>query len=88
LSSICLLGRALFDILLILSSPGFLIPNSCFAIENLSLILLHALLPHSTEKEEMYGGFVQVLDHMEGRILRQREGEGLLEEALQDSSEE
>lgn len=57
-------------------------------LENLSLILLNTLVPHSTEKEEMYYGFVQVLDHMEERILRQLEGEEILEEALHTSGEE
>ena len=52
-------------------------------LETISLILLNTLVPHSTEKEEMYLGFVQVLDHMEERILRQLEGEDILEEALQ-----
>jgi hypothetical protein len=54
-------------------------------LENLSLILLNTLVPHAAEKEEMYLGFVQVLDHMEGRILRQLEGEEILEEALYNS---
>ena len=54
-------------------------------LENLSLILLNTLVPHAAEKEEMYLGFVQVLDHMEGRILRQLEGEEILEEALHNS---
>ena len=57
-------------------------------LENLSLILLNTLVPHATEKEEMYLGFVQVLDHMEGRILRQLEGEEMLEEVLHNSAEE
>jgi hypothetical protein len=36
----------------------------------------------------MYGGFVQVLDHMEGRILRQLQGEELIEGALHNSADE
>lgn len=57
-------------------------------LENLSLILLNTLLPHSTEKEEMFTGFVQVLDKLEDRILRQYEGEEMLEAALHQSNEE
>ena len=57
-------------------------------LQNISLILINTLVPHATEKEEMYLGFMQVLDQMEGRILRQLEGEEILEEALQNSSEE
>jgi hypothetical protein len=53
-------------------------------LENISLILINTLAPHATEKEEMYLGFVEVLNRMEGRILRQIEGEEILEEALQD----
>lgn len=71
-----------------LAETFFRRPGGRRYLENLSLILLHTLLPHSTEKEEMYGGFVQVLDHMEDRILRQLEGEEILEAALHDSSEE
>ena len=71
-----------------LAETFFRRPGGRRYLENLSLILLHTLLPHSTEKEEMYGGFVQVLDHMEGRILRQLEGEEILESALHDSPEE
>jgi hypothetical protein len=54
-------------------------------LENISLILLHTLLPHAPEKEEMYQGFVQVLDNMEERILHQLQGEEILEEALHNS---
>ena len=56
-------------------------------LENLAVILLNTLVDHSTEKEEMYLGFVQVLDHMEERILRQYEGEEILEEALHKTEE-
>lgn len=55
-------------------------------LENLSIILLHTLLPHAAEKEAMYGGFVEVLDRLEGRIRRQREGEEVLETALHNSA--
>ncbi|RYZ27363.1 MAG: hypothetical protein EOO10_12955 [Chitinophagaceae bacterium] len=60
----------------------FLRPGGRRYLENISLILLHTLVPHSTEKEEMYQGFVEVLDHMESRIQRQYEGEAILEETL------
>ena len=51
-------------------------------LENISLILIHTFAPHSTEKEEMYLGFVEVLDQMEERITRQLEGEEILETAM------
>lgn len=51
-------------------------------LENLALILLHALVPHHTEKEEMYEGFVEVLDRMEKSIRRQKEGEAILEDVF------
>lgn len=57
-------------------------------LENISLILLHTLVPHATEKEEMYQGFVEVLDQMENRILRQYEGEAILEEALHNHAQD
>ena len=66
----------------------FRLPGGRRYLENISLILLNTLIPHTTEKEEMYRGFVQVLDHMEGRILRQLEGEEILEEALHNSAED
>ena len=66
----------------------FLRPGGRRYLENISLILLNTLVPHSTEKEEMYLGFVQVLDHMEERILRQLEGEEMLEEAFHNAPDE
>lgn len=66
----------------------FLRPGGRRYLENISLILLHTLVSHSSEKEEMYHGFVQVLDHLESRILRQYEGEEILEEALYNAAEE
>lgn len=71
-----------------LAESFFLRPGGRRYLENISLILLNTIVPHSTEKEEMYLGFVQVLDHMEERILRQYEGEEILEEALHTSPEE
>lgn len=70
-----------------LAESFFSRPGGRRYLENLSLILLHTFLPYSTEKEDMYQGFVQVLDGMEQRILRQYEGEEILEEALQAAEE-
>jgi hypothetical protein len=70
-----------------LAESFFLRPGGRRYLENISLILINTLVPHSTEKEEMYLGFVQVLDHMEDRILRQLEGEGLLEQVMHNSAE-
>ena len=71
-----------------LAESFFLRPGGRRYLENISLILLNTLVPHATEREEMYLGFVQVLDHMEERILRQHEGEEILEEALHTAEEE
>lgn len=71
-----------------LAESFFLRPGGRRYLENISLILLNTLVPHSTEKEEMYRGFVQVLDHMEERILRQYEGDEILEEALHNTKED
>lgn len=71
-----------------LAESFFRRPGGRRYLENLSLILINTLLPHATEKEEMYHGFVEVLDHMEGRILRQQEGEEILEAALQDPAQD
>ena len=57
-------------------------------LQNISLILINTLVPHCTEKEEMYLGFVQVLNHMEGRILRQLEGEEIVDAVFHHSAEE
>jgi hypothetical protein len=65
----------------------FLRPGGRRYLENISLILLNTLIPHSTEKEDMYLGFVEVLNHMEERIIRQYEGDEILEEVLHNSSE-
>ncbi len=51
-------------------------------LENLSLILIHTLAPQAAEKEEMYLGFVEVLDLMEERIRRQREDGELIRDLL------
>jgi hypothetical protein len=54
-------------------------------LENISLILINTLPHHYGEKEELYLGFVEVLDHMEERIRRQKEGQDILEEVFHDS---
>ena len=66
-----------------LAESFFRRPGGRRYLENISLILLNTLVPDSTEKEDMYLGFVEVLDQMEQRILRQWEGEEILEEVLQ-----
>lgn len=67
-----------------LAESFFRRPGGRRYLENISLILINTLAPHSPEKEEMYLGFVEVLDHMEGRILRQLDGDAILETALQE----
>ena len=51
-------------------------------LENITLMLIYTLAPASTEKEEMYQGFVEVLDCMEHRIQRQTEGQQVLEDVF------
>lgn len=51
-------------------------------LENLTLILIHTLPQHYGEKEDLYHGFVEVLDLMEQRIQRKKEGEDILEEVF------
>ena len=67
-----------------LAESFFRRPGGRRYLENISLILINTLVPHATEKEDMYLGFVEVLDQMEQRILRQLEGEEILEAALQE----
>lgn len=71
-----------------LAESFFRRPGGRRYLEVLSLILLNTLVPQASEKEEMFQGFVQVLDCMEGRILRQWEGEEILEAALHATDEE
>lgn len=47
-------------------------------LENLTLILINTLPHHYEEKEELYLGFVEVLDQVE-QHLRQKEGGEILE---------
>lgn len=51
-------------------------------LENISLILINALPHHYDEKTQMYMGFVEVLDRMEQRIERQKEGDEILEDVF------
>lgn len=70
-----------------LAESFFVCPGGRRYLENICLILLNSLMPHSTEKEEMYEGFVEVLNQMESHIIRQWEGEEILEEALHNTEE-
>ena len=55
-------------------------------LENITLILINTL-PHGyEEKEELYRGFVEVLDRMEQRIRRQKEGHTILSEVFGSES--
>jgi hypothetical protein len=51
-------------------------------LENITLILINALPSNYGEKEELFMGFMEVLDHMEQRIQRQKEGQEILNEVL------
>lgn len=53
-------------------------------LENLTLILLNTLAPHAADKEEMYLGFLEVLDCMELRLQHQKEGEEILEHVFKE----
>ncbi len=54
-------------------------------LENITLILINTL-PHSyNEKQELYSGFVEVLDLMEHRIRRQKEGGEILEDVFSNT---
>ena len=67
-----------------LAESFFRRPGGRKYLENLTIILLNTLAPHYPEKEEMYLGFVAVLDQMENRVQRQAEGEEILLEALRN----
>lgn len=66
-----------------LAESFFRRPGGRRYLEHISLILINTLAPHATEKEEMYLGFVAVLDQMEQRVQRQWEGADILESAMQ-----
>ena len=54
-------------------------------LENITLILINALPHHYGEKEELFLGFVEVLDRMEQRIERQKDGQDILEDVFRDN---
>jgi hypothetical protein len=56
-------------------------------LENITLILINALPGQYGEKKEMYLGFVEVLNHMEGSI-RQKEGQSILQQVFQTSADD
>jgi hypothetical protein len=60
----------------------FSYPGGRKYLENLTLILINTLPHHYGEKEEMYLGFVEVLDRMEQRIQRQKEGQEILQDVF------
>jgi hypothetical protein len=49
------------------------------------LILINTVAPYSNEKEEMWCGFVEVLNRMEQRIKRQQEGQQILNDTFSNS---
>ena len=51
-------------------------------LENITLILINALPHQYGEKEELYLGFIEVLDRMEQRIQRQKDGAEILDDVL------
>jgi hypothetical protein len=51
-------------------------------LENITLILINTLPHHYGKKEELYLGFVEVLDRMEQRIRRQKEGQDILKDVF------
>ena len=54
-------------------------------LENITLILINTLPHHYGEKEELYQGFVEVLDLMEQRIRRQQQGQDILETVFKEN---
>ncbi len=68
-----------------LAESFFRRPGGRKYLEHLTLILIHTLPQHYGEKEEMYMGFIEVLDHMEQRIQRQKEGQEVLETVFPDN---
>ncbi|TDH26984.1 hypothetical protein EXU57_09275 [Segetibacter sp. 3557_3] len=54
-------------------------------LENITLILINTLPNSVDEKEELYAGFVEVLNGMEQRIRRQKEGQETLERVFSGS---
>jgi hypothetical protein len=60
----------------------FHVPGGRKYLENITLILINTLPYYYGEKEELYVGFAEVLDHMEQRIQRQKEGQQMLEDVF------
>src|SRR4051812_3658786 len=54
-------------------------------LENITLILINTLPSHYGKKEELYLGFIEVLDRMEQRIHRQKEGQEILEDVFRNN---
>lgn len=51
-------------------------------LENITLLLIHTLPNEHEEKEELYYGFVEVLDKLEKRIKHQHVGQQILEDVF------
>ena len=62
----------------------FRLPGGRKYLENIALILINTLPQHYGEKEEIYLGFVEVLNRMEQRIQRQKEGQEILEDVFRN----
>ena len=67
-----------------LAESFFHLPGGRKYLENITLILINTLPQHYGKKEEMYFGFVEVLDRMEQRIQRQQDGQEILEDVFRD----
>ena len=63
----------------------FRVPGGRKYLETITLILINTLPQHYGEKEELYFGFVEVLDRMEHRIRRQHEGQQILEDVFSEA---
>jgi hypothetical protein len=63
----------------------FCLPGGRKYLENITLILINTLPHPYAEKEALYRGFVAVLDRLEQRIKRQKEGGAILESAMRDA---
>ena len=68
-----------------LAESFFRRPGGRKYLENITLILINTLPNQFGEKEELYQGFVEVLDLMEQRIKRQKEGAEVLEEIFRSA---
>ncbi len=67
-----------------LAESFFRLPGGRKYLENITLILINTLSQQYAEKEDMYLGFVEVLDRMEQRIQWQKEGQEILEDAFRN----